>query len=96
MARAQLRAEAGTEETRLEAVTAAGARVARAQSKAAERLSGAWSTLEAIRQGDGTARALTCVTERVTPGVTGVTDTRWDSRRGVLGAGRRAGRRLPR
>ena len=74
VARAQLRAEAGTEETRLEAVTAAGARVARAQSRAAQRLSGAWSTLEATRQGDGTARALTCVTERVTPGVT----PRWE------------------
>jgi hypothetical protein len=67
VARAQLRAEAGTEETRLEAVTEAGARVARVQAKTAERLSGAWSKLEAARQGDGTARALTCVTERVTP-----------------------------
>ncbi|WP_431996008.1 protein spdB [Streptomyces griseoflavus] len=74
VARAQLRAEAVTEETRLEAVTAAGARVARVQARTAERLSGAWSTLEAARQGDGTARALTCVTERVTPGVT----PRWD------------------
>lgn len=77
VARAQLRAEAGTEETRLDAVTAAGARVARSQSKAAQRLSGAWSELEATRQGDGTARALTCVTERVTPDVTGVTEARW-------------------
>lgn len=67
VARAQLRAQATTEETRLEAVTAAGARVARVQARTAERLSGAWSTLEAARQGDGTARALTCVTERVTP-----------------------------
>jgi hypothetical protein len=67
VARARLRAEAGTEETRLDAVTEAGARVARVQAKTAERLSGAWSTLEAARQGDGTARALTCVTERVTP-----------------------------
>ncbi|HEX5569600.1 MAG TPA: protein spdB [Streptomyces sp.] len=67
VARAQLRAEAGTEETRLEAVTAAGARVARVQARTAERLSGAWSTLEAARQGDGTGRALTCVTDRVTP-----------------------------
>jgi hypothetical protein len=78
VARAQLRAEAVTEETRLEAVTAAGARVAQVQARTAERLSGAWSTLEAARQGDGTARALTCVTERVTPGVTGVTVARWD------------------
>lgn len=74
VSRAQLRAEAGTEETRLEAVTEAGARVARVQARTAERLSGAWSTLEAARQGDGTNRALTCVTERVTPGVT----PRWE------------------
>jgi hypothetical protein len=67
VARARLRAEAATEETRLTAVTEAGARVARVQAKTAESLSGAWSVLEAARQGDGTARALTCVTERVTP-----------------------------
>ncbi|MFH9894396.1 protein spdB [Streptomyces luteogriseus] len=67
VARARLRAEAATEETRLTAVTEAGARVARVQAKTAEQLSGAWSVLEAARQGDGTARALTCVTERVTP-----------------------------
>lgn len=67
VARARLRAEAGTETTRLMAVTQAGARVARVQAKAAGDLSGAWSVLEAARQGDGTARALTCVTERVTP-----------------------------
>lgn len=66
VARAQLRAEAVTEETRLVAVTAAGARVARVQAKTAEKLSGAWSTLEAARQGDGTARALTSVTTPVT------------------------------
>lgn len=78
VARARLRAEAGTEETRLDAVTESGARVARVQSETARRLAGAWSQLEATRQGDGTARALTCVTERVTPGVTGVTDTRWE------------------
>jgi hypothetical protein len=74
VARARLRAEAGTEETRLTAVTEAGARVARVQARTAERLSGAWSTLEAARQGDGTARALTCVTERVTP----ASQPRWD------------------
>lgn len=74
VARARLRAEAGTEETRLTAVTEAGARVARVQAKTAERLSGAWSTLEAARQGDGTARALTCVTERVTP----ASQPRWE------------------
>jgi hypothetical protein len=67
VARARLRAQATTEETRLEAVTEAGARVARTQARTADRLAGAWSTLEAARQGDGTARALTCVTERVTP-----------------------------
>lgn len=65
--RARLRAEAGSEETRLMAVTAAGARVARVQARTAGRLAGAWSQLEGARQGDGTARALTCVTERVTP-----------------------------
>lgn len=74
VARARLRAEAGTEETRLTAVTEAGARVARVQARTAERLSGAWSTLEAARQGDGTARALTCVTERVTP----ASQPRWE------------------
>jgi hypothetical protein len=67
VARAQLRAQAATEETRLTAVTEAGARVARTQARTAERLSGAWGVLEAARQGDGTSRALTCVTERVTP-----------------------------
>ncbi|MEU3892319.1 protein spdB [Streptomyces sp. NPDC029041] len=74
VARARLRAEAATEETRLTAVTEAGARVARVQAKTAESLSGAWSVLEAARQGDGTARALTCVTERVTP----ASQPRWD------------------
>ncbi|MFG2841264.1 protein spdB [Streptomyces zaomyceticus] len=74
VARARLRAQAGTEETRLTAVTEAGARVARVQARTAERLSGAWSTLEAARQGEGTARALTCVTDRVTPGA----QARWE------------------
>ncbi|MET9929401.1 MULTISPECIES: protein spdB [Streptomyces] len=67
VARAQLRAEAGTEETRLTAVTEAGARVARVQARTAGNLAGAWSELEAARQGDGTARALTSVTVPVTP-----------------------------
>jgi hypothetical protein len=67
VARARLRAEATTEETRLTAVTAAGARVARVQARTAGNLASAWSTLEAARQGDGTAQALTCVTKRVTP-----------------------------
>ncbi|MFE0699872.1 protein spdB [Streptomyces sp. NPDC058872] len=74
VARARLRAQAGTEETRLTAVTEAGARVARIQAKTAERLSGAWSTLETARQGEGTARALTCVTDRVTP----TSQPRWE------------------
>ncbi|MBP5893137.1 protein spdB [Streptomyces scabiei] len=70
VARARLRAEAATEETRLTAVTEAGARVARVQSKTAATLAGAWSTLEAARDGEDTGRALTSVTARVTPGVT--------------------------
>ncbi|MEU6822164.1 protein spdB [Streptomyces atriruber] len=74
VARARLRAEASTEETRLTAVTAAGARVARVQAKTARALSGAWSTLETARKGEGTGRALTSVTRPVTPGVT----TRWE------------------
>lgn len=78
VARAQLRAQAVTEETRLDAVTAAGSRVAGAQSRAARRLSGAWSELDGVRQGDGTGKALTCVTERVTGGVTGVTGAGWE------------------
>lgn len=67
VARARLRAEASTEETRLAAVTEAGARVAQVQAETAEVLASAWSALEKARQGDGTNRALTCVTERVTP-----------------------------
>ncbi|MGW2417491.1 protein spdB [Streptomyces tubercidicus] len=70
VARARLRAEAVTEETRLTAVTTAGARVARVQAKTAQTLSQAWSTLETARDGEDTGRALTCVTDRVTPGVT--------------------------
>ncbi|MEV6088669.1 protein spdB [Streptomyces cellulosae] len=74
VARARLRAEAATEETRLTAVTEAGARVARVQAKTAQTLSGAWSTLETARAGEDTSRALTSVTARVTPGVT----PRWE------------------
>ncbi|MER6784731.1 protein spdB [Streptomyces sp. NPDC000658] len=70
VARARLRAEAATEETRLTAVTQAGARVARVQAKTAATLAGAWSTLESARQGEDTGRALTSVTARVTPDVT--------------------------
>ncbi|GAA0691749.1 protein spdB [Streptomyces thermocarboxydus] len=74
VARARLRAEAATEETRLTAVTEAGARVARVQAKTAQTLAGAWSTLETARAGEETGRALTSVTARVTPGVT----PRWE------------------
>jgi hypothetical protein len=74
VARARLRAEAATEETRLTAVTAAGARVARVQARTAQTLAGAWSTLETARQGEDTGRALTSVTGRVTPGDT----ARWE------------------
>lgn len=74
VARARLRAEASTEETRLTAVTQAGARVARVQAKTAQTLSAAWSTLETARDGEDTRRALTSVTSPVTPGVT----PRWE------------------
>ncbi|WKK27033.1 protein spdB [Streptomyces olivoreticuli] len=70
VARARLRADAGAEETRLTAVTGAGARVARVQARTARTLAQAWSTLETARQGEDTGRALTSVTSRVTPGVT--------------------------
>ncbi|WP_320773097.1 protein spdB [Streptomyces sp. CRN 30] len=74
VARARLRAEATTEETRLTAVTQAGARVARVQAKTAATLSRAWSTLATARDGEDTGRALTSVTTPVTPGVT----PRWE------------------
>ncbi|MFE6188741.1 protein spdB [Streptomyces sp. NPDC056465] len=74
VARARLRAEASTEETRLTAVTQAGARVARVQARTADTLSRAWSTLESAREGEDTGRALTSVTTRVTAGVT----PRWE------------------
>ncbi|TWV37174.1 protein spdB [Streptomyces misionensis] len=74
VARARLRAEAATEETRLTAVTGAGARVARVQAETAQTLAEAWSTLERARAGEETGRALTSVTGRVTPGVT----PRWE------------------
>jgi hypothetical protein len=70
VARARLRAEAATETTRLTAVTAAGASVARVQARTAQTLAGAWSTLETARQGEDTGRALTSVTRPITPGVT--------------------------
>ncbi|MEV6124315.1 protein spdB [Streptomyces sp. NPDC052077] len=74
VARARLRAQAATEETRLTAVTAAGARVARVQATTAQALSRAWSMLEETRSGEETGRALTSVTAPVTPGVT----ARWE------------------
>ncbi|MFD7878955.1 protein spdB [Streptomyces sp. NPDC059766] len=74
VARARLRSEASTEETRLTAVTQAGARVARVQADTAKRLSTAWATLEAARSGEDTGRALTSVTARVTGDVT----PRWE------------------
>ncbi|MEU2495469.1 protein spdB [Streptomyces sp. NPDC007883] len=74
VARARLRAEATTEETRLTAVTDAGARVARVQARTSQTLSRAWSTLEAARDGEDTGRALTSVTHRVTPDVA----SRWE------------------
>ncbi|MGC5398584.1 protein spdB [Streptomyces sp. DT20] len=74
VARARLRAEAATEETRLTAVTEAGSRVARVQARTAQTLSQAWSTLETARNGEDTSRALTSVTTPVTPGVT----PRWE------------------
>ncbi|MFF8638817.1 protein spdB [Streptomyces pilosus] len=74
VARARLRSEAATEETRLAAVTQAGARVAHVQAKTAATLAEAWSTLEKARQGEDTSRALTSVTGRVTPDVT----PRWE------------------
>jgi hypothetical protein len=81
VSRAQLRAQAATETTRLRAVTEAGARVAETQAETAGRLAGAWSVLEAARQGDGTGKALTCVTERVTPASQGASrpsQSRWE------------------
>ncbi len=70
VARARLRSEAATEETRLTAVTGAGARVARVQAETAKTLSAAWSTLETTRASEETGKALTSVTTPVTLGVT--------------------------
>ncbi|MER5884242.1 protein spdB [Streptomyces sp. NPDC001941] len=74
VARARLRSQATSEETRLAAVTAAGARVARVQARTAETLSKAWTELESARSGQGTGKALASVTGPVTPGVT----PRWE------------------
>ncbi|MFC9623624.1 protein spdB [Streptomyces sp. NPDC056930] len=78
VARARLRAQAGTEETRLTAVTEAGARVAQVQAETARTLSDAWSTLEQARGGEGTNRALTSVTVGVTPDDTPGVASRWE------------------
>ncbi|MFJ2134217.1 protein spdB [Streptomyces sp. NPDC087845] len=78
VARARLRAQAGTEETRLTAVTQAGARVARVQAETARTLSDAWSTLEQARGGEGTNRALTSVTVGVTPNEAPGVALRWE------------------
>ncbi|WP_433890706.1 protein spdB [Streptomyces sp. CA-111067] len=73
VARARLHADSTTEETRLTAVTAAGARVARVQAHTAATLSDAWSTLEKARAGEDTSRALASMTT----GGTAVT-ARWE------------------
>ncbi|MFB7547962.1 protein spdB [Streptomyces sp. NPDC056154] len=78
VARARLRAQAGTEETRLTAVTEAGARVAQVQAETARTLSEAWSTLEQARGGEGTNRALTSVTVGVTLDDTPGVASRWE------------------
>ncbi|WP_333769829.1 protein spdB [Streptomyces sp. IBSBF 2435] len=74
VARARLRAEATTEETRLTAVTEAGARVARVQARTAAVLSEAWATLDTARAGEATGPALNSVTTPVTP----ASHTRWE------------------
>ncbi len=78
VSRARLRAQAGSEETRLLAVTEAGARVARVQARTSRRLAEAWSTLEEARQGEGTSDALTSVTPPVAPGVTAASRPLWE------------------
>ncbi|WP_335982442.1 protein spdB [Streptomyces sp. CA2R106] len=70
VARARLRADAATEQTRLLAVTEAGARVARVQAETAAALSTAWEVLNTARTQEATAAALASVTAPVT----GVTD----------------------
>ncbi|MFE9890675.1 protein spdB [Streptomyces scopuliridis] len=77
VARAKLRAEAGTEQTRLEAVTQAGSRVAQVQVETAATLAGAWDALERTHAEDGPRKALTSVTTPVTADRDGVTETTW-------------------
>ncbi|MCF3129847.1 hypothetical protein IPZ69_05535 [Streptomyces olivochromogenes] len=72
--RARLRATAGTEVTRLTAVTGAGANVARVQAKTAKTLSKAWSKLETAQASEDTGRALASAACRTVPGVT----PRWE------------------
>lgn len=87
VARARLTAEADAERVRVETVTAVGARVARAQAEAAQRLSEAWGALDTARRSRGTREALTCVTggvAGVADGVTGGVAPRWEMP--ILGA----------
>ncbi|MFI1091936.1 protein spdB [Streptomyces sp. NPDC020917] len=74
VARARLRADATTEETRLTAVTEAGARVARVQAATAAALSEAWAVLNKAREEENTAAALGSVTGRATP----TSEPRWE------------------
>ncbi len=80
VARARLRAQAGTEVTRVTAVTEAGARVARATAERSRTLADAWGVLASARDRDDTARALTCVTTPVTAQAHPAWDLpRWES-----------------
>lgn len=72
--RARVRAQAATEETRLLAVTEAGARVARTQARTAGTLADAWSTLRQAHEAEETHSAMTSVTRPVTPG----SQPRWE------------------
>ncbi|SCE17523.1 hypothetical protein GA0115250_14487 [Streptomyces sp. BvitLS-983] len=78
VSRARLRAEAGTEQTRLEAVTQAGSRVAEVQVETAESLAKAWAALERTHAEEGPRRALTSVTTPVTDPRHGVTAPTWE------------------
>ncbi|WP_009997543.1 hypothetical protein [Streptomyces clavuligerus] len=77
VARARLRAQAATEETRLTAVTGVGARVARVQAETAGALAQAWSVLESARTGEATGRALASVAAPATAAAPGVA-ARWE------------------
>lgn len=86
VARATLRAQASTEETRLTAVTEAGARVARVQASTASALAEAWAVLDAARTGDAAA-ALASVTTPPTPVTSPVTGSTADSADASTGSG---------